>query len=299
MQKSMESTGMDVLALAVAFANLPNLRSVVISSDYYRQTDITQLPKDIATIQREILITPYNTHTFRSRDTGRLHLQHLIRAASVAGAQITDLTILDSENTMTRAVLQLHPADLCVASITFQHVRRFHFKLPEYTKHDHVAIFAKGQLAKLIESMPKLEELTLITSSSSPYVPWSTICGTRQLVSLSSLDLQCFNFHEDEFLDFLTRHTGTLRTVCLFCVRLYSGTFNSLLHKMRGALRLDRFELTGAFEDDGGKFLNYSYRAAIAIERFVTRRSSIYPSKEISQHQRNDSPDYIPKKLAF
>lgn len=282
---------MDVLALAVAFANLPNLRSVVISSDCYRQTDITQLPKDIATIQREILITPYNTHIFRSRDTGRLHLQNLIRAASVTSSQITDLTILDSDNTMARAVLQLHPADLCVASIAFQHVRRFHFRLPEYTMHNHVAIFAEGQLANLIQSMPKLEELTLITSSCSPYVPWSTICGIRQLVSLSSLDLQCFNFHEDDFLDFLTRHTGTLRAVCLFCVKLYSGTFKSLFHRMRGALRLDRLELTGEFEDDGGKFLSYSFNAAMAIERFVTRRSSIYPSKEIFQHQRKNSPD--------
>jgi hypothetical protein len=290
-QKSMESTGMDVLALAAAFTNLPNLRSVVIKSDYYCQTDITQLPKDIAAIQQEILITPYNTHRFRSRDTGRLHLQHLIRAASVTGSQITDLTILDSDNTMARAVLQLHPADLSVASIAFQHVRRFHFRLPEYTKHNHVAIFAEGELTELIQSMPKLEELTLITSSSSPYVPWSTICRIRQLVSLSSIDLQCFNFHEDEFLDFLTRHTGTLRAMCLFCVQLYSRTFTSLFHRMGGALRLDRFELTGEFEDDGGKFLSYSFNAAMAIERFVTRRSSIYPSNEILQHQRKNSPD--------
>lgn len=290
-QKSMESTGMDVLALTAAFANLPNLRSVIIKSDYYRQTDITQLPKDIAVIQREVLIAPYNTHTFRSRDTGRLHLQHLIRAASVTDSKITDLTILDSENTMARAVLQLHPADLCVASMAFQHVRRFHFRLPEYTKHNHVSIFAEGQLAKLIQSMPKLEELTLITSPCSPYVPWSTICGSRQLVSLCSLDLQGFSFHEDEFLDFLTRHAGTLRDLCLFCVQLYSGNFKSLFHRVRGALRLGRFELTGEFEDDDGKFLSYSFNAAMAIERFVTRRSSIYPSNEILQHQRKNSPD--------
>ena len=282
---------MDVLALTAAFSNLPNLRSVVIKSDYYHEMNTTQFPKDFITIHEKILIAPYNTHTFRSKDTGRLHLQHLIRAASVTRAHITDLTILDSENTMARAVLQLHPIDLRFASIAFQHVRRFHFKLPEYTRNSHTAIFAHGQLAKIIESMPNLESLTLVMSTRSPHVPWSTICGTKKLASLSSLDLQCFNFHEAEFMDFLTRHTDTLRTVCLFCVQLYSGTFESLLHKIREGLQLDRFELVGEFDDEKGNFLNYSFRAALAIERFVTRRGSTYPSREICRHQRKASPD--------
>jgi hypothetical protein len=291
-QKCLETIGMDVITLTAAFANLPNLRSVIIKSDYYRQLDVAELPKDISTIQREILLSPYHTQTLRSRDTGRLHLQHLIRAAGVTGAQITDLTILDSENAMAQAVLRLHPADLFTARRAFQHVRRFHFKLPEYTnKGSQVAIFAEGQLGELIQSMPELEELTLVASSCSPNVPWSTICGTKQLASLCSLDLQRFNFHEDEFLDFLTRHAGSLKAVSLFYVEMYSGTFMSLFHRMRDALRLDRLELDGIFKDVGGDYLDYSFWAARAIERFVTRHSLNYPSEEIFQHQRGESPD--------
>jgi hypothetical protein len=130
-QRNMETTGMDAMALAAALANLPNLRSVVIKSDYYHERNFTNLPKDISTIQKKILIAPYNTHTFRSKDTGRLQLQHLIRAVSITRVQITDFAILDSENTMTRAVLQLHTTDLYNARIAFQHIRRFCFKLPQ------------------------------------------------------------------------------------------------------------------------------------------------------------------------
>ena len=286
----METTGMDAMALAAALANLPNLRSVVIKSDYYHERNFTNLPKDISTIQKKILIAPYNTHTFRSKDTGRLQLQHLIRAVSITRVQITDFAILDSENTMTRAVLQLHTTDLYNARIAFQHIRRFCFKLPQYSKNHHVAIFSEGQLAKLIQSMPNLENLALIVPWSSPYVPWSSVCGTARLVSLSSLDLQGFNFHEYEFRNFLARHTDTLRAVYLFCVQLYSGTFKSLFCNMRETLKLNKLELTGDFHDDGGVFMSYSFHAAVAIERFVTKQSSIYPSNEILRHQRKSSP---------
>lgn len=152
-QNSMELLGVDTVALTAAFSFLKNLCSITIKSDYYGQASIEtkEFPRDIAVLQRETLLSTFYTHQTRLEDTGRLHLRNIIRAASVTGAEITDLTILDSENTMTPRILALCPEDLHIAITAFQHVKRFHFKLPDYNmKEEDVDTFEVGQLAQLV-----------------------------------------------------------------------------------------------------------------------------------------------------
>ncbi|RDW74796.1 hypothetical protein BP6252_05938 [Coleophoma cylindrospora] len=287
-QKTMEALGMDVVVLAAAFARLDNLRGIHIKSDYYGQINIgpTESPRDIVNLQKEILLSPFYTRRSRLRDVGRLHLRDLIRAASVAGPKITDINISASVDMMSPRILALRPEDLHMACLAFQYVKRFYFSLPDYsTTPEDIHIFATGQLARLIQAMPNLEELTLVSATFTCPIPWAAVFGTGRWGSLCVLDLQCFDFHETEFMEFLIRHKSTLHTVKLFCVELYSGTFISLLYNMRENLRLTSLELDGVLEDTAGNFLNYSYNAADALADYVTRRNNIFPFSKLKQHQ--------------
>lgn len=136
-----------------------------------------------------------------------------------------------------------------------------------------------------------LEKLTLVSSSCNPYVPWEAVCGVERLSYLRVLDLQSFDFHELEFMEFLLRHRTTLQVVKLFCVEMYSGTFASLLRAMREGLSLVGLELTGILEDADGSFLGYSYTAAKALEDYVTKRSQEFPIEILRRHQRGSSEE--------
>lgn len=88
------------------------------------------------------------------------------------------------------------------------------------------------------------------------------MCGTGRLMFLRVLDLQCFDFHESELVEFLIRHKCTLRTVNYFCVEMYSGTLESLIQTLRQNLSLTSLGLGGVLEDTTGNFLDYSYAVA-------------------------------------
>ncbi len=290
-QSFMETTSMDVIALAASFSRLENLRSIVITSDYYGlMTDPTDVPRDMAVLIKELLLLPIYNREMRDQDAGRRQLRNIIRAAWATN--ITELTLSDSNNTMTPRILALRPEDLSLAIKSFRHVKKFYFKLPDFnSKEEDGDIFAAGQLAKLVQAMGCLEELTLVSSSYNPYVPWSSICGVERLPFLRVLDLQSFDFQEKEFIDFLIRHKMTLRVVKLFCVEMYSGTFASLFQNMRENLSLTSLELTGVLEDTLGNFMDYSYAAAQALGDFVTRRSRTFPMELLQRHQRGSSAD--------
>lgn len=283
---------MDVVSLAASLSRLDNLHSVVIKADYYDENrSLSDFPRDISVLLEKALLIPYYNRHVR-KDQGRRHLRNIIRATAAAVVELTELVISDSDNIMATRILSLRPQDLRTAVLAFQHVKKFYFKLPDFTANaSDEKILAGGQLAQLIQAMGCLEELTLVSSACNPYVPWEAVCGETRLCSLRVLDLQSFDFQEQEFMDFLVRHKTTLRVVKLFCVEMYSGTFFSLLSRMRENLELVSLELTGVLEDIGGNFLDYSYVAAKALEDYVTKRSQQFPFDALQRHQRKGSED--------
>ncbi|PVH74333.1 hypothetical protein DL98DRAFT_658814 [Cadophora sp. DSE1049] len=291
-QQFMEVTGMDVVSLAASLSRLDNLHSIVIKADYYNEgRSLADFPRDISLLLEKALLIPYYNRHIR-KDQGRRHLRNIIRATAAATVKVTELAISDSDNIMATRVLSLRPEDLKIADFAFQHVKKFYFKLPDFTANaSDEKIFAGGQLAQLIQAMGCLEELTLVSSSYNPYVPWEAICGTKRLASLRVLDLQSFDFQEQEFMEFLLRHKTTLRVLKLFCAEMYSGTFSSLLSRMRENLDLVSLELTGVLEDIEGNFLDYSYVAAKALEDYVTKRRHQFPLDIVRLHQRGNSEE--------
>ena len=291
-QQLMEVTGMDIVSLAASLSRLDNLHSIVIKADYYNEDrSLSDFPRDISVLLEKALLIPYYNRNIR-KDQGRRHLRNIIRATAAAVVEVTELVISDSDNIMATRILSLRPQDLQIAVLAFQHVKKFYFKLPDFTANaSDEKIFAGGQLAQLIGAMGCLEELTLVSSACNPYVPWEAICGNRRLGSLRVLDLQSFDFQEQEFMEFLVRHNTTLRVVKLFCVEMYSGTFLSLLSRMRENLELVSLELTGVLEDVAGNFLDYSCVAAKALEDYVTKRSQQFPFDSIQRYQRENSED--------
>ncbi|KAG4437428.1 hypothetical protein IFR05_007110 [Cadophora sp. M221] len=276
-QKLVEVTGMDVVCLAASLSRLDNLRSIAIQSDNFNQ-DRSQadFSRDISILHKKALLMPFYARHIRQRDHGARHLRNIIRATAVAGAKITELALSDSDNTMATRILSLRPEDLIIAVVAFRNVKKFYFKLPDFTASElDVDIFAAGQLARFVQAMGCLEELTLVSSSCNPYVPWEA----------------SFDFHEQEFMEFLLRHRTTLRVVKLFCVEMYSGTFTSLLCGMREGLSLVSLELTGILEDADGSFLEYSYTAAKALEDYVTMRRQDFPVEILRRHQRGSSEE--------
>ncbi|KAH7371767.1 hypothetical protein BKA64DRAFT_715256 [Cadophora sp. MPI-SDFR-AT-0126] len=292
-QQFMEVTGMDVVSLAAALSRLDNLHSIVIKADYYNEgRSLTDFPRDISVLLEKVFLIPYYSRHAR-KDQGRRHLRNIIRATAAAAAvTVTELAISDFDNIMATRILSLRPEDLKLAVLAFQHVKKFFFKLPDFTaKASDERIFAGGQLAQLIQAMGCLEELTLVSNSCNPYVPWKAICGTERLASLRVLDLQSFDFQEQEFMEFLLRHKTTLRVLKLFCIEMYSGTFPNLLSRIRENLDLVSLELTGVLEDIEGNFLDYSYVGAKAVEDYVTNRIHHFPFEAIRRHQRGSSEE--------
>lgn len=280
-QKTLEAISMDMLILAASFANLRNLRTVVLQSSNFGQMDPAELPKDVLYLQKQTLLTPYRNVSLRANDVGKIHFRNLIRAAGVNDLTITELVVMDNRH-MNPENLLLHPGDLVMVKRAFKHIRRLYLKLPRYNG-EYVAGYFEGQLGVLMQSMPQLEDLSFVASSASSYVPWLSAWNRLCIPLLRSLSVQCIDFTEDDLVDYFERHAKTLRVVTLSCIEMRDGSFSSLFHRMRNSLNLDRLTLDGIFEDIEGFYAHYSPEVVNAIEQFVTRRSAVYPDREIRQ----------------
>ncbi|RFU28329.1 hypothetical protein B7463_g8012, partial [Scytalidium lignicola] len=281
-QKCLEETGMDGISLAASFANLPSLQSVVMQSTNFGPLGPAELPKDVIELQRQILISPYTTQSFRSSDTGRIQFRNLIRASGVNSLKITDLSVMDDRKLLVPGNLRWHPGDLLMCRNAVAHVRRLYLKLPLYNyQGEYVAGVFENQLGVLMQSMPLLEDLTIVAWPSSSYVPWLSAWEPLQIPILRKVSVQCIDFTEDDLFRYLERHAATLREVELSCIEMRNGSFSSLFQRMRDALGLKRLILSGIFEEIKGSYVHYPSEVMSAIEKFVTRRSQVYPDKEL------------------
>ncbi|KAH8807901.1 hypothetical protein F5884DRAFT_790411 [Xylogone sp. PMI_703] len=283
-QRLFEEIGMDSIGLGAAFANLPNLQSVVLQSTNFGQMDPEQLPKDVRELRNRVLLCPYTSQIFRSSDTGRIHFRNFLRAVSVNNLKILELSIADDWKFVMPENLRLHPGDLVMCRKAVAHIRRLYLKLPQYNHQgEYVAGFFENQLGVLMQSMPLLEDLTIVARSSSSYVPWLTAWEPLRIPLLRTISVQCIDFAEDDLFRYMERHAETLRVVELSAIEMRNGSFSSLFERMRGALNLERLTLSGIFEDTERSYFHYPPEVMRAIERFVTRRSSKYPYEEISR----------------
>ncbi|KAH8800169.1 hypothetical protein F5884DRAFT_904875 [Xylogone sp. PMI_703] len=283
-QKLFEETGMDSISLAAAFANLHNLQSVIIQSTNFGQINSDQLFTDVRELQNLILLCPYINQIFRPLDTGRIHFRNFLRAASVSSLKISELFITDDRRFVTPENLRVHPGDLLMCKKAVAHIRRLYIELPQYNHQgEYIAGYFENQLGVFIQSMPLLEDLTIIARSSSSYVPWLTTWEPFRIPLLRTISVQCIDFIEDDLFQYMERHAETLRVVELSAIEMRDGSFSSLFKRMRNTLNLERLTLSGIFQDIEGSYVYYSPGVMRAIEKFVTRRSPKYPYEEVSR----------------
>ncbi|KAH8804463.1 hypothetical protein F5884DRAFT_754073 [Xylogone sp. PMI_703] len=281
-QKLLEETGMDSISLAVAFAGLHNLQSVVIQSTNFEQINSDQLFKDVRELQNLIFLCPYINQIFRPSDTGRIHFRNFLRAASVNSLKILELIITDDRRFVIPENLRVHPGDLLMCKKAIAHIRRLYIELPQYNHQgEYIAGYFENQLGVFIQSMSLLEDLTIIARSSSSYVPWLTTWEPFRIPLLRTISVQCIDFIEDDLFQFMERHAETLRVVELSAIEMRDGSFSSLFKRMRDTLNLERLTLSGIFQDIEGSYVHYSPKVMRAIEKFVTRRSPKYPYEEV------------------
>lgn len=129
-------------------------------------------------------------------------------------------------------------------------------------------------------------------------------------------------FHENDLASFLARHATTLKDVELVACTLYTGTLKFLCNKIRSLLKLEKFIISTAldedrdekpesarsftFWDDNNSLKQDSYiEAAVrdAADQFVTRRTDKWPSrwmslvpesrKDLTESDSEDEGEYV------
>lgn len=333
-QRDLENSGRGVEMLTEAFSGLPNLKSAWIgpAGDYIeKNTDDYKVGNEYGNYPAARELGIYNGQrtcvaTYRASECGVLQFRYLIRAAAQAKLSLEKMIIYeDHENygnpRLNPSMIRLSSADLALARIAFANLRELKWGLPDYMEyydrrpphryredgqiaHPPNSVLRDGSSAALLDLMPSLEQLYLgprvfnNVIDLSPPVIFKQMVGTMEFSPLRFLRIKSWKFHEDEFVDFVSSHSTTLKSIDLASCGLYEGHLKSLCHRLRDCLRLDKFRIQDCFEehhttgpqrhkmydfrDEEESKANHTHSPMAGLDYlddFVTRRASIYPSK--------------------
>ncbi|KAL2073287.1 hypothetical protein VTL71DRAFT_10611 [Oculimacula yallundae] len=335
-QKRLENSGRGLKLLTDAFRNLPLLRSVTIG--FPDHPDGTN-PKSHGFDQLGLSYTTDpegfdyldGDNGCRFSDCGRLQLSYLLQAGKMAGLKLDHLKICGTNDFGTRSYphsmspgfMDLEEEDLVCAETVLMPLKEFIWIMPDcydqYVEDTHYPTslnsnLKRGYSATLIDMMTSLEKLNIEPSGERGNSTFDHGLKLRQLVGskkkplLRTVEFYFFQFDEDEFVEYLSSQSDTLKDVTFLACGLFMGTMKSLCKRIRECTSLDHFRMSTGFHEYHGKearqrdFSLWDFnervdpkwimeRAATdALEDFVVKRTDKYPTGWVARVRDRGDP---------
>ena len=132
-----------------------------------------------------------------------------------------------------------------------------------------IACLSLRRVLRFLTAAPYLERLRLGIWSLVATAPAELehFVGDIYWTSLVQVAIEGFLIHKNTFIEFLERHSRTLKTVELRGSDLMAGTWTSVFQMMRTMLELDEVSFYGTFADNDGLF-NFDMMKTVAEDSF-------------------------------
>ena len=122
-----------------------------------------------------------------------------------------------------------------------------------------------GHLAKILSGATDLEKLSLHGCYGDFPISTKYILSTKTWNRLASLNFMYVTVDQAEILDLLRRHSGTLKNIGLYRVRVTNGSWRIFLEGLKSSLSLRHISIDGPSDEEGHVF----YLNQIALENYV------------------------------
>ena len=128
-----------------------------------------------------------------------------------------------------------------------------------YDRDGFSACLSSGRVLRFLTAAPHLERLRLgiylLDYSPSNPANLEHFVGDFRWTSLVQVAIEGLSVKKNGFIEFLERHSSTLKTVELRDLGLMDGTWTSIFQMMRTLLELDEVGFHGLFADNDGSFV--------------------------------------------
>ncbi|PVH84521.1 hypothetical protein DL98DRAFT_512428 [Cadophora sp. DSE1049] len=327
-QKRLEESGRGVKMLTDAFRNLPALKSVTIGFPDHpdgnnpKSHGFEQLGLDYVTDPEGFNYLD-GSNACRFRDCGRIQLQYLFRAGDAGGLQLNHLKICGTNDggarsyphSMSPSFMHLNASDMACAKSVLRPIRDFQWIMPDCYDRDNDdtispfslnSVLKQGFSGKLLDLMPSLETLFIEPSGErgdctlDHGLTLRDLVGRKKKPSLRKIELYFLEFDEDDFVEYLSSQSDTLKSVTFLACGLFTGSMKTLCKRLRARLSLDQFRMSTGFHEyhgeevrkndyglwDDNENLDSTWvieRAVTdALEDFVVKRTDKYPTGWVS-----------------
>jgi hypothetical protein len=250
-QTAMKSSGEVTARLCSALMRMPNIKKITISPNFYCFLDSYR----------------YSGYFLEPEPAYNEAFLLMARVLSLTGAKIRELNIesddhIDGEprgvdGAVFREMSHMNLSHCCDAFRGFRDIT--------ITAHEYdVDGWMTGNLATILSGATDLESLWF-DGSRTFHISSKYIFSTTTWIRLTSLNFSQITFDQEELLDLLKRHSGTLKDLWLLYVWLTNGSWKILLEGMKSSLSLQTISIDDpAEEDDEGDAIHiYMKRAAL------------------------------------
>ncbi|KAF6232649.1 hypothetical protein HO173_009088 [Letharia columbiana] len=112
--------------------------------------------------------------------------------------------------------------------------------------YDCYQVSRKHQMCELLSAAKDLKTLSFCTEETDS-IDLDFIVGTTTWASLRIVELDTITTGEDQLIEFLKRHGGTLKELGLNNIKLAPGDWTLALPRIRDAAKLDEFRAVGSW----------------------------------------------------
>ncbi|KAH6696561.1 hypothetical protein BKA61DRAFT_250771 [Leptodontidium sp. MPI-SDFR-AT-0119] len=246
-QAAMESSGEVIACLCSALMRMPNIERITISPNFEYELD------DELDDERNNELDSYHYLKYFLDPNPAYNEAFLLmaRVLSLTGANIQELEIESDDDdrghgvdgALFRGMSQLNLSHCCDA---FRGLRNIKIAANEADINNG---WRTGNLARILSGATDLETLCIRCSNGMFHISTRYILGTAVWSRLTSLEFFGTIIDQGDFLNVLRRHSGTLKDIDLFCVRLTNGSWKILLEGMKSSLSLQRITIEDPYED--------------------------------------------------
>ncbi|CZT06433.1 uncharacterized protein RCO7_03390 [Rhynchosporium graminicola] len=336
-QKRLEASGRGLKLLTDAFRGLPFLSCVIVGFPGHpdgsnpKSHGFDQLGLHYQTDPEGFDYLSGN-NACRFSDCGNIQLKYLFRAGHAAGLQLDFLDICGANDSCSRSYPHsMHPdfmdlgeSDLACARTVLSRTRGFTWIMPDcYDQsvddiHRLMSLnscLKRGSSVALLELMPSLDYFKIEPSGvrgESTFDHGLTLkhlLGTKKMPRLRRVKFHFLEFDEDNFVEFLSTQSDTLKDVTFLACGLFTGSMKSLCKRIRARTSLERFRLStglheyrggvvrlkdfGLWDDNERLYSQWIIERAVtdALEDFVVKRTAKYPTGWVSRVRERGDPE--------
>ena len=253
-QSAMETSGETVARLCTALMRMPNVDKITVSPNFYCYLDNHYSSK--------YFLEPKSAY-----DDAFLLMTLVL---SLTGTNIRELDIEDDDAIPERAGVTgrvfrgMSTMSLGHCCNAFRDLRKISMEISEVDIYG----WKTGYPAEIISCATNLEYLWL-SGDGYDLIPVKYLLSTTVWSRLTSVSLIRLALDQEELVDFLRRHAGTLKDLWLFDVDLRSGSWDIVLERMKSLLSLQTVSIQEVIGRDNEGDMIDIYMTQAAVEDYL------------------------------